>query len=335
MVTVVDATTFPAGLEAQDTLADLEIGLGEEDERSLASLLVEQVEFADVIILNKLDLATPEQRRLVEARIRTLNATARIIPSVRSEVPVEAVVGTGLFDMEAAMARPAWAQELEGVHTPESEEYGISSFVYRARHLPPASPPRLARHEVGGRRSVQGLVLGGLAPERDRGYPLAGNTWESDIMGMWFAAVPPEQRDLTPEFGSSCTVAPRLRRSPPGDRGHRDRHGRGGLARGLRRGPLDRSGAQNPATWGALEHPFPWSEIVFEDEDELEARHRHTADAGIEGPFRNRSPAAVNGRRESDPAYLASKRLEPAPVDFICVAVRRAVSGAWPGGCWP
>ena len=100
------------------------------------------------------------------------------------------------------MARPAWAQEPEGVHTPESEEYGISSFVYRARGTP--FHPRRLRDWLdtkwAGVVRSKGWFWVASRPNVTAEYQLAGNTWESDIMGMWFAAVPPEQRDLTPEF---------------------------------------------------------------------------------------------------------------------------------------
>lgn len=273
MVTVVDAANFPAGLETHETLVDLEIGLSDEDERSLASLLVEQVEFADVIILNKTDLATPEQRHAVEARIKALNPSARIVPTVRGQIPVEAILGTGLFDMEAAQARPAWAQELEGTHTPESEEYGITSFVYRARH--PFHPRRLRDWldaEWPGVVRSKGWFWVASRPNVTAEYQLAGSTWESDIMGMWFAAVPPDQRDLAPEFEQQLL---KLWHPVYGDRRQEivvigiDMD-EAALRAGFDAALLTEDERKDPSTWGALVHPFPWSEITYIDEDELE-----------------------------------------------------------------
>ena len=271
MVTVVDASTFPAGLEAHETLADLSMGVSEEDERSLASLLVEQVEFADVIVLNKLDLATPEQRHAVEARIKALNPGAKLVPAVRGDISIKDVLGTGLFDMEAAMQRPAWIQELEGTHTPESEEYGIHSFVYRARH--PFHPTRLREWLDAAWPGVvraKGWFWVASRPNVTAEFHLSGNTWESNIMGMWFAAVPPEERDLDPEFEAELK---KLWHPEYGDRRQEvvvigiDMD-EAALREGFAAALMTEEELRDPSTWGELEHPFPWSEIPFVDEDE-------------------------------------------------------------------
>jgi G3E family GTPase len=273
MVTVVDASTFPTGLEAHETLADLEIGLSDEDDRSLASLLVEQVEFADVIVLNKLDLTTPEQRRAVEARIRALNPDARLIPATRSEVPPEAILGTGLFDMEAAVQRPAWIQELEGTHTPESEQYGIGSFIYRARH--PFHPRRLRDWLDAAWPGVvraKGWFWVASRPNLTAEFQLSGNTWESNIMGMWFAAVPPDQRELDPELEAQLSE---LWHPTYGDRRQEivvigiDMD-EAALRSGFDAALLTEAERSDPSTWGLMEHPFPWSGIPdFGDEDDV------------------------------------------------------------------
>ena len=275
MVTVVDASAFPSGMEAHETLAQLSLGLGADDERSLASLLVAQVEFADVIVLNKVDLATPEQRHAVEARIRALNPDARIIPSVRGEIPVAAILGTGLFDMEAAEERPAWVQELEGTHTPETEEYGIGSFVYRARH--PFHPRRLRDWLDAAWPGVirsKGWFWVASRPNITAQYQLAGNTWESEVFGMWFAAVKPELREDDPDWDPELAALwhPRY-----GDRRQEivvigidmdEATIRAGFDAAL----LTEAERQDPMTWLELEHPFPWSDLPFdEEEDEEEA----------------------------------------------------------------
>ncbi len=270
MVTVVDASAFPAGLEAHETLADLSMGAGEGDDRSLASLLVEQVEFADVIVLNKLDLATPAQRHAVEARVRALNPDARLVPAVRGQVPVKEILGTGLFDMDAAVQRPAWAQELDGTHTPETEQYGIGSFVYRARH--PFHPRRLRDWLDAGWPGVvraKGWFWVASRPNLTAEFQLSGNTWQSDILGMWYAAVPPEDRGLDPEVEAELLG---LWHPEYGDRRQElvligiDMD-EAALRAGFDAALLTDEERRDPATWGELEHPFPWSEIEEWDED--------------------------------------------------------------------
>ena len=145
MVTVVDAVNLTQDFSSHDFLADRGESLGEGDTRNLVDLLTDQIEFADVIVLNKVSDAGPQ--RLDQARkiIRALNPVARLIEADHSRVPASAIFDTGLFDFDRAHEHPLWAQELYGFarHTPETEEYGISSFVYRARR--PFHPQRLHR----------------------------------------------------------------------------------------------------------------------------------------------------------------------------------------------
>lgn len=130
MVTVVDSASFLRDYQQADSLTERGESLGEEDQRTVTDLLIEQVEFADVIILNKQDLVSPEQSREVEAVIKALNPGAKLIRATRSEVPLDSVLDTGLFDYEQAASSAGWIRELQGEHTPETEEYGISSFTY-------------------------------------------------------------------------------------------------------------------------------------------------------------------------------------------------------------
>ncbi|MEW5626172.1 GTP-binding protein [Streptomyces hydrogenans] len=132
MVTVVDAANFPAELDGGDELAARGLAPYEDDERTVSDLLVDQVEFADVIVLNKLDLVDPDEARRLRATLSRLNPEARIVPAVHGQVPLEQVLGTGLFDVEKAQQAPGWVKELNGEHVPETEEYGISSLVFRA-----------------------------------------------------------------------------------------------------------------------------------------------------------------------------------------------------------
>ena len=135
MVTVVDAANLIRNYSSTDFLRDRGESLGEQDERTLVDLLVEQIEFANVILLNKIDLISEKQLKTVKAIIRGLNAKAKIIETKLSKVDLKEVMDTNLYNLEEAQDHPLWAQELYNPeqHVPETEEYGIVSFVYRAR----------------------------------------------------------------------------------------------------------------------------------------------------------------------------------------------------------
>jgi G3E family GTPase len=128
MVTVVDAVNFLKDYEEAQSLQETGQSLGEEDERSVTDLLVDQVEFADVILISKTDLADASDVERLTAILRTLNTHARIVPIAHGAVDVDAVLDTGLFDFERAQQAPGWLKEMRGEHVPETEEYGIGSF---------------------------------------------------------------------------------------------------------------------------------------------------------------------------------------------------------------
>jgi G3E family GTPase len=142
MVTVVDAANFLPELERGDRLDERDLAAAEGDERGISDLLVDQVEFADVLVLNKTDLATPDQLATVEGLLRKLNPNARLVRSRRGVVDLAEVLDTGRYDPVTAATSPGWAEELAGSHTPETEEYGIRSVTYRADR--PFHPARLA-----------------------------------------------------------------------------------------------------------------------------------------------------------------------------------------------
>ena len=133
MVTVVDAVNFLKDYDEAKYLKDTGESLGEEDERSVADLLVDQIEFADVILISKSDLVTNNQIDRLKAILVTLNTHAKIIPISNGKVNVDNVLNTNLFDFEKAQQAPGWLKEMRGEHVPETEEYGISSFSYVAR----------------------------------------------------------------------------------------------------------------------------------------------------------------------------------------------------------
>ena len=160
MVTVVDAANLLKDYSSSDFLSDRGESLGEDDVRPLVQLLVEQIEFADVLILNKTDAVSPDQLVIVRKLLRALNADAKIIESSFSKVDLTDVMGTGRFAFAKAEEHPLWAKELYGFadHVPESEEYDIDSFVYRARK--PFHPEK--------RKAFQGGMACGLCKQNCR-----------------------------------------------------------------------------------------------------------------------------------------------------------------------
>ncbi|NRA84851.1 MAG: GTP-binding protein, partial [Gammaproteobacteria bacterium] len=133
MVTVVDAVNFIKDYEAADYLSKIGESLGEDDERSVADLLIDQVEFADVILISKIDLVQPSALNHLTAILKNLNTVAKIIPIKNGEVDIKDVLSTELFNFERAQQAPGWLKELRGEHVPETQEYGIGSFSYVAR----------------------------------------------------------------------------------------------------------------------------------------------------------------------------------------------------------
>lgn len=194
MVTVVDGAQLLRDFEGRDLLAQRGAVAGEGDDRSLAALLTEQIEFANVIVLNKLDLISPAQREQVQGLLRALNPAAEIVESVRGQVPLDRILGTGLFDLEAASEQPGWARALEGDHLPETEAYGIGSFVLRSRE--PLHPARFAafmEQPFAGLLRAKGYVWLASRPDWVLAYSRAGQMATHEPMGRWWAAAPRER----------------------------------------------------------------------------------------------------------------------------------------------
>ncbi len=143
MVTVVDAANFLPELASGDELVERGLDQYEEDERTVSDLLMDQIEFADVLVLNKLDLVDGDTAERLRATLTRLNPVARIVPATHGRVELKDVLGTRLFDLERAQQAPGWVMELNGDHVPETEEYGISSTVFRSEV--PFHPGRLWR----------------------------------------------------------------------------------------------------------------------------------------------------------------------------------------------
>jgi G3E family GTPase len=197
MVTVVDAVNFMRDyLEAQ-SLKDIQAELGEEDERNIADLLVEQIEFSDVILISKVDLISRDELENLTGILKTLNREAEIIPMVMGQVPLHKILNTGRFDFAKAEQAAGWLQELRGTHTPETEEYGISSFVYQARR--PFHPQRFFDYlhrddwQNGTLLRSKGFFWLASRPEWVGTWSQAGGTMQHGCAGRWWASVPKEQ----------------------------------------------------------------------------------------------------------------------------------------------
>lgn len=193
MVTVVDAANLLRDYGSQDFLRDRGETAGEGDQRALVDLLVEQIEFADVIVLNKVSMATADDLQAARTIIRALNSSAEVIETDFSQVPLERVLDTQLFSLERAETNPLWFKELNGFrdHVPETEEYGIRSFVYRARR--PFNPLLLDRFIKSGWEGVvraKGFFWLATRPLHVGELSQAGALVRTGRRGMWWSAVP-------------------------------------------------------------------------------------------------------------------------------------------------
>ncbi len=196
MVTVVDGLNFLQDYQEAESLASRGETLGEDDERSITDLLIEQIEFADVILISKIDLISSTARRELIAILERLNAQAEIIPMVMGEVPLKKILDTGRFDFERAAQAPGWLQELRGEHVPETEEYGIASTAYRARR--PFHPERffnfIDRPWTNGKLLRSKGFFWLASKFQDAGsWSQAGGLMRYGFAGRWWRFVPRDQ----------------------------------------------------------------------------------------------------------------------------------------------
>ena len=196
MVTVVDAANLIKNYSSTDFLKDKGEVAGEADERTLVDLLVEQIEFANVILLNKVDLVSEKELKIIRAVIRGLNAKAKIIETNHSKVAMNEVMDTNLYDLKEAQNHPLWAQELYNPddHIPETEEYGVTSFVYRARD--PFDPEKIHsffNQEWPGVIRAKGFFWISSRPNFVGEVSQAGAFVRHQGIGKWWAAVNEEQ----------------------------------------------------------------------------------------------------------------------------------------------
>jgi G3E family GTPase len=194
MVTVVDAVNLLDDFSSEDSLAQRGEVAGDEDNRTLASLLTEQIEFADVIVVSKVDQVSLDKLGEVTGAIKALNPVAEIVYAEYGDVPLKKILGTGRFDLDRASGMAGWAKEMAGEHTPETEEYGISSFILRIRQ--PLHPQRFAAFlemPLPGVLRAKGYVWLASRPEWAISYSRSGNTAAVEPVGRWWAAVPKQR----------------------------------------------------------------------------------------------------------------------------------------------
>ena len=218
MVTVVDAVNLLSDYSSHDFLSDRGETLGEEDDRTLVNLLVEQIEFADVVILNKVADAGPQRTDAARKIIRSLNADAKIIETNHSDVAAQEILDTGMFDFEKAHEHPMWAKELYGFadHVPETEEYGVASFVYRARQ--PFEPEKIMKTlngDLPGVIRAKGHFWLATRPNWVAEFSLAGALSSVKPLGTWWASVP---KDRWPDHESARAYMQAHWSEPWGDR---------------------------------------------------------------------------------------------------------------------
>ncbi|MDM9628371.1 GTP-binding protein [Rhizobium sp. S152] len=203
MVTVVDAAGLLADYASTDFLGDRGETAGDGDVRTVIDLLVEQIEFADVVVLNKVGTATAEQLQAARQIVVGLNPDARLIEADFGNVRPQEVLGTGLFDIDKAETHPLWYKEMHGFndHVPETEEYGIRSFVYREKR--PFDPARLQHFfdtAWPGVVRAKGFFWLATRPDHVGEVSQAGAILRTSRMGTWWSAVPRERWPDDPRF---------------------------------------------------------------------------------------------------------------------------------------
>ncbi|WP_299962840.1 GTP-binding protein [uncultured Roseobacter sp.] len=197
MVTVVDAANLLNDFSSHDFLRDRGETMGEEDDRTLVHLLTDQIEFADVVILNKVDDAGAQKVDAARKIIRSLNADTEIVETNHAAVAADKILDTGLFDFQQAHEHPMWAKELYGFadHVPETEEYGVASYVYRARL--PFVPERILQvlnGDLPGVIRAKGHFWISTRPDWVAEFSLAGSLSSVTPLGTWWASVPKDRQ---------------------------------------------------------------------------------------------------------------------------------------------
>jgi len=263
MVTLVDAPNFLRDFCSPERLKDRKQEMGPEDERSIVDLLADQIEFANVIVINKVDCVSEDELATVSGMVRSLNPKARVIETTNGEVRTDLILNTGLYSQKDAEQTPGWLESLVH-HTPETEEYGISNFIYSRRR--PFHPERfhalLAAEWPGVIRS-KGLFWLATRPDYAGFWSQAGTVGRNSCAGRFWAAIPEHDRPADPD---SVAALHRSWSEPWGDR----RQEIVLIGQGL--DPEDLTGMldeallteeefrRGPSAWTQMPDPFPkWS----------------------------------------------------------------------------
>lgn len=196
MVTVVDALNFLKDFDAAKMLNETGGSLGEEDEHSVTDLLIDQVEFSDVILINKIDLISHDELERLKTILRCLNTDAEIIAIKNGQADLSRLLNTGKFDFEHAQQAPGWLKEMRGEHISETEEYGISSFLYTARK--PFHPQRFYDflHQPwmeGKLLRSKGYFWLATRPDYAGQWNQAGGIANHGFAGMFWGAIPQDE----------------------------------------------------------------------------------------------------------------------------------------------
>ena len=261
MVTVVDAVNLLNDYASHDFLADRGEVAGEGDDRTLVTLLTEQIEFADVVVLNKVTDAGPDRADAARQIIRALNADAVLIEADQGRVDAARLFDTGLFDFDRAHLHPHWAKELYGFadHVPETEEYGITSFVYRARRpFDPAGVYQVLNGPLPGVIRAKGHFWLATRPNWVAEFSLAGAMSTVTPLGGWWAALP---QDRWPEDPAMIEKMRAQWLDPWGDRRQELVFIGAGMDRSAITAVLDAclvpASDFTPGDWAQLADPFP------------------------------------------------------------------------------
>ncbi|MEM9929737.1 MAG: GTP-binding protein [Bacteroidota bacterium] len=204
MVTVVDSANFLADFSSADSIVDRDMADDPLDTRPVVNLLTDQVEFANVIMLNKTDLVSAQELIQLKGLIKKLNPTATILETSESNVALDRILNTGTFDLEAAEGSAGWLRELEGEHTPESETYGFNSYIFRATK--PFHPTRFLKFInedfPGNVYRSKGMFWIASRPDEALVWSQAGGSLRYESIGTWWASKTAEYLALHPVFQS-------------------------------------------------------------------------------------------------------------------------------------
>lgn len=280
MVTVVDAFNLLKNLQETDSLKARSMQLNENDERTVTDLLIDQIEFANVIIMNKCDMVDKTEQKRLRKLLKELNPDARIIKSEHGRVPLDSIMSTELFQFDRAAEAPGWMKHMLGTRTAESEEYGISSFVYRARR--PFHPERLRdflSEEWPGVIRSKGFLWLATRMDYSLDWSLAGESCKTEPGGMWWIAMPKEKWPQDPLLQKDLHES---WQEPFGDRRQEivfigiDME-KDALCRGLDDCLLtDREMDQGESAWADLPDPFAQFNIkLFSELAEESRSHNH------------------------------------------------------------